>query len=347
MKTKLLTLVLLFTNLLSVSGQVVYVDSNSGNDSNPGTELSPFRSLKKATEIVRNAENNVWGIKINPGIYLLEHLLSIETDKINPDNRIIIEASVLPDEPDWTPEKMPVIFSVAPKGELPEDYHFVASFLINESHVTIRGLKFTGYAYPNTRYFPIARLNKEKSDLYVEQCLFTGDEDASHLQVGIIANGDGVRADHCIFYNVRNSVVFWQDSGNGFKKGNGITNSIIYGATQSGIWTSWPDADFVFKNNVVSNCLNFWIKNADNPTVYTIDNCLIVDNTHNLTIADNAGVHPQNFEIIEKNVKKEGTVYLVHKSAVTHEDLPIDYLHVQPGTPGFGLGAGLFKTRNK
>jgi hypothetical protein len=53
----------------------------------------------------------------------------------------------------------------------------------------------------------------------------------------------------CGFYKIRNSVVFYQDSGDGIKTGNGITNSIIYGVKQ-GVWTAWPDKDFKFENNV-------------------------------------------------------------------------------------------------
>lgn len=333
----------LFINFQVLYSQAVYVDSNTGNDDNTGTEDAPVFSIQKAIEIVKSQNNDIYMIKINAGMYVLDSPVSVSTDKDMTDKRIVIAASVLPGDPLWKPEKMPVVFSISKKGEVPgQDYHFVVGFLINESHVTIRGLKFPGYFYPNTRYFPIARFNKTKTDLFVEQCLFVGNEDASHLQVGIMAHGNQIRADHCVFYNVRNSVVFWQDAGDGIKSGNGITNSIIFGATQSGVWTAWPDNDFIFKNNIISDCKYAWIKNYDNPTIYSIDSCIIVNNQYYQGIAGNT-ISPQEFEVIENNVIKEGEISLRPKNEVIHYDLPIDYLHIIPNTLGYDMGAGLFK----
>ena len=344
-KQKLLIVLLAFIWHLTAYSQAVYVDSNVGNDKNPGTRESPVFSVDKAVEIIKSKQNNSYTIKINPGIYVLNKPVSVSTEKDITNKRIVIEATVLPDDSSWIPEKMPVIISISGKGEVPgENYHFVVSFLINENNVTIRGLKFPGYFYPNTRYFPIARFNKSKTDLLVEQCLFVGDDDASHIQVGIIAHGNKIRIDHCIFYKARNSAVFWQDSGDGLKSGNGITNSIIYGASQSGVWTAWPDKDFLFKNNIVSNCKHFWIKNQENPTVYSIDSCLIVNNRFYQAIAG-SNVIPEKFELKENNVLKEGEIALRQKEADVHKPLPIDYLHVIQSSPGYNLRAGLFKNR--
>lgn len=238
---------------------------------------------------------------------------------------------------------MPVIISTAKKGELPEYYNFVAAFLINENRVTIRGLKFHGYFYPNTRYFPIARFNKAKTDLLVEQCMFVGDRDASHIQVGIIAHGDEIKIDHCVFYNAKNAIVYWQDSGNGSKTGNSFTNNIVYGAFQTAVWFGWPDNDFIFENNIITNCKYAIIKNSFNGTKYSMDNSIIVNNQFYQGIADNSGVRPGEFEINENNVSKEGEITLKLIAENVDEPLPVDYLHVVPGTHGYKIGAGLFK----
>jgi hypothetical protein len=287
-------------------------------------------------------------MKLNPGIYVLESHIPVSTEKEMTDKRITIEASVLPDDKSWTPEQMPVIVSRSKKGEIPESNNFVVSFLIDENHITIRGIKFHGYFYPNTRYFPIARFNKTKTDLLVEQCVFVGDEDISQIQAGIIANGNEISVNHCIFYKLRNTVVFFQDSGDGIKTGNGITNSIIYGANQ-GVWTACPDKDFKFENNIVSNCKNFWVKNYFNTTkTYSIDNCLIVNNQYYRMIADSAGLLvPGEFEIEEKNVTKTGEISLRTIKNDVDKPLPIDYLHIIPGTPGYDIGAGLFMNKKR
>ena len=345
MKTLLVFLIVCICNL-AIYAQVVYVDSNTGNDANRGTKNAPFFSIHKAAELIRNQDNDLYVIKINPGIYVLESPISVSTEKEMTDKRIIIESSILPDDTSWTPEQMPVIISNSKKGEVPgQYYHYVVSFLINESHVTIRGLKFPGYFYPNTRYFPIARFNKAKTDLLVEQCMFIGDDDASHLQVGIIAHGNYIKADHCIFYNARNSVVFWQDAGDGIKTGNGITNSIIIGASQSGVWTAWPDKDFIFENNIVADCKYFWIKNFFVETNYSIENCIIINNQHYYGVWREGGVVPEEFEINEKNVIKKGEISLRKKAPDADSPLPIDYLHIIPDSLGYDIGAGLFKSR--
>ena len=338
---------------LTVQSQSVYVDCNTGDNNNPGTKEAPVFSIQKAAEIIRSRDNNIYTIKINPGIYVMDSHVSVSTEKEMTDKRIVIEASILPDDTSWTPEKMPVIAIESKKGEIPVNYNFVVSFLIDESHVTIRGLKFHGYFYPNTRYFPIARFNKLKTDLLVEQCMFVGDADISQIQAGVIAHGNEVKVDHCVFYKLRNTVVFFQDSGNGIKNGNCLTNSIIYGASQA-VWTVSPDKDFKFENNIVSNCKYVWVKYDFNPTKYSINNCVIVNNQYYTGIPDNMRLSPGEFEINENNVTKKGKVSLRligddDKPLLlgVDEPLPIDYMHITPGSLGYDIGAGLFKIRKQ
>jgi hypothetical protein len=342
-----------FNFCLTVNTQEVYVDCNTGNDKNPGTKEAPVFSIQKAAEIIRNRDNNICTIKINPGIYVLDSHISVATEKEMNGRRIVMEASILPDDASWTPEKMPVITSRAMKGEIPDSYHFVVGFLIDESHVTIRGIKFHGYFYPNARYFPIARFNKTKMDLLVEQCMFVGETDNSQIQVGVIAHGNEIKIDHCVFYKVRNTVVFFQDSGNGLKTGNGITNSIIYGANQA-VWTGWPDKDFKFENNIVSNCRYVWVKNDFNPSKYSINNCVIVNNQYYKGVPDSECLKPGEFEINENNVTEKGEVTLRLFDTndrplllSVDEPLPFDYLHVIPDSPGYEMGAGIFKHRKQ
>ncbi len=336
---------------LTVQAQSVYVDCITGNNNNPGTKEAPVFSIQKAAEIIRSRDNNIYIIKINPGIYVLDRHVSVSTEKEMTDKHIVIEASILPDDTSWTPEKMPVIVTESKKGEIPINYNFVVSFLIDESHVIIRGIKFHGYFYPNTRYFPIARFNKLKTDLLVEQCMFVGDADISQIQAGVIAHGNEVNVDHCVFYKLRNTVIFFQDSGNGIKNGNCLTNSIIYGASQA-VWTVSPDKDFKFENNIVSNCKYVWVKYDSNPTKYSINNCVIVNNQYYTGIPDTRRLSPGGFEINESNVTKKGKVSLRlinddDKPLLlgVDEPLPIDYMHIIPGSIGYDIGAGLFKNR--
>jgi hypothetical protein len=342
MKKRILTFLIAFTFCLGMQAQVVYVDSKNGNDNNSGTEEAPVFSINKAASIIKSKENDIYIMKINPGIYVINKYVSILSDKELNNRRIIIEANILPDDTTWTPEKMPVIINSSGKGEIPdEDYSYVVSFLINESHVTIRGIKFHGYSYPNTRYFPIARLNKTKTDLLVEQCMFIGDKDAAHIQVGIIAHGNEIKINHCVFYNAKNSVVFWEDAGDNIKHGNSLTNSIIVGAFQSAVWTAWPDKDFKFANNIVSNCKHVWLKNDFNTYKYSIENCIIVNNQYYTGVAGSNGVHQQDFDLNEKKVIKEGSISLRLVDDID-KPFPNDYLHIIPNSLGCNIEAGIF-----
>ena len=126
-----------------------------------------------------------------------------------------------------------------------------------------------------------------------------------------------------------------------------MTNCIIIGASQTAIWTSWPDKDFVFENNIISHCKHVWIKNMDNPTVYTMKNCITVNNEIYQGIAKDNGVDDSIFELKEIDVVKTGELKI--REMENHQEaLPKDYLHILPGTLGAENGAGLFKiTKNQ
>ena len=340
----LLTTEVLFAK--TADSQVIYVDCNTGNDNNKGTVDAPIYSIHKAAEIIKSKGNNIYIAKINPGIYVLDKHVSISTEKDMAGKRIVIEASILPDDPSWTPDKMPVIISRSKSGEIMLDDAFIkdywiTGFYVDESHVTIRGLKFLGHNHPRNIYYPISRFNKVKTDLLVEQCMFLGDLQTSSIQVGIIAHGDSIRVDHCIFYGANNSVVYWEDSGNGIKTGNSLTYCIVYGATENGVYPCYTDKDFIFKNNVVSNCKIFWsICPEFNTAQYSLDNCVVI----NCKIYTGDGEKPATFTLNETNVIKEGNISL-RKINTIWEPLPKDHLHVIPGTLGYDLNAGLFKPR--
>jgi hypothetical protein len=343
MKPIILSVVISFLFYITIQAQAVYVDCNIGNDSNSGDIEFPVHSIQKAAEIIRSGDNDIYIMKINPGIYVLDKHISVATEKPMTNKRIVIEASILPDDSLWTPEKMPVITCKELKGNIAEDYNFVASFLVDESHVTIRGFNFHGYFYSNTRYFPVCRFNLQKSDLLVEQCMFIGDENASHIQVGVIAHGDEVKVDHCVFYNAKNAAVFWADTGKGDKTGNSFTNCIVSGAFQCAVWFAWPDKDFIFKNNIITKCKHAFIKNGFNSSVYSIENSVLVNNKFYQGVTTDNGVIPGEFEMNEVNIIKKGDVSLKMLEADTDAAIPTDYLHVIPNTLGYDLRAGLFK----
>jgi hypothetical protein len=80
----------------------------------------------------------------------------------------------------------------------------------------------------------------------------------------------------------------------------------------------------------------------------------LVNNKYYKGIPDNVRLSPGEFEINENNVIKKGEISL---RLIGNEDtptldsidklLPIDYMHVIPGSLGYEIGAGLFKNRKQ
>ena len=111
---KLIFTATLFTILSSAAiAEVLYVDSQNGNDTNPGTSEKPLFTLGKAAMLVNNSsDSGPTTIKIFPGIYNLTETIVIENSRpYSVKNRLTIEARVLPDDPGWKPLFMPVILS--------------------------------------------------------------------------------------------------------------------------------------------------------------------------------------------------------------------------------------------
>jgi hypothetical protein len=340
---KIIMITILFGTL---NAQTIYVDINRGKDKNEGTKEFPVRTIEKAAELVNN--NNLKGpgnIKIEPGVYNLTAKIVFNNDKFIEQERLIIQADVLPDDTSWSPEKMPVIVSTSGSSE---NFGFDCSlgFDIEVSHVTIRGLKFLGNPNPDVYYYyPIGRSGKNLTDLEVAQCVFVGEKDAIPVQSGILAHGNQIKVTHCVYYNCRNSVVFYfaNEDRNIERYGSEMSYCIVYGSYESGIWTASPDKDFKFFNNVITNCKYAWVHNIDNKTNYRIENCIITNNENYITSLDGKvwEFSPSDINYSEKNVIKEGVIILQKKT----EDgfvMPKDYLHIVKGNLGDNLNSGIF-----
>jgi hypothetical protein len=169
-------------------GETLYVDGVSGNDGNPGTEERPLGTIGKAAIIVNSKrEAGPTTIKAAPGIYSLHKTVVFKNNRpYTEKNRLLIEATILPDDPSWKPTLMPVILSIENPGKLNEHTE-TYSLKIKVSHVTIRGLKFLGNPLSNNWHACIERWGEDLDDLLVTQCMFVGDKNVLDIYAPAIA----------------------------------------------------------------------------------------------------------------------------------------------------------------
>ncbi|OHB78438.1 MAG: hypothetical protein A2Z25_12655 [Planctomycetes bacterium RBG_16_55_9] len=333
-----------------VDAEVVYVDDTNGNDANPGTADKPVRTIARAAAMVNDGkEPGPTTIKIRPGAYCITETVVFENSRqYSDDKRFVIEATVLPDQKDWTPAMMPVVLSTV-KGEGSSTEKHAIAMRVEVSHATIRGIKFLGNPRANTWTYSIFRMGKHLEDLVVTQCLFVGDE-AVPYNVSIIANGKGLVVDHCVFYRCEIPAIFW-DAEDGVSRGNAMRHCIVDGADIAAVWVCQTADDFEFHHNVVTRSRYVWMRAPKNQATYTMRDCVITDNRYDSgygTAERVSGPSGPEAQFKQENVVRNGTITLV-KPVMTPEALsvrPKDYLHVAPNSPGYNLGAGLFTRRN-
>ena len=338
------TLLLVMLVLMSPAEQL-YVNVRTGSDTNPGTKSQPLKTLQEAAKRINvNNRQEATTILLSEGVYPLTETVLFNNNKYTLENRLVIRAEIMPDDPDWNPQQMPILAMIVPT--IPNaDGEEAKGVDIEASHVTIEGLRFSGgpeYYYidgkHNRRSYPIWRDGKSLDDLLITQCLFTGDVDLLPVRVAAIANGHGFVLDHCVFYHCQNPVVFWEAEG-GTSHHNAMRYCLVYGAYYSGVWTTNNTAeDFEFHNNIIANCGTGWI--AEGGHHYAIQDCIFSGNTYPVGFGSDAagGKKPNSLDFLQmKNVQLAGTI------EIEKDQSKKNYLQLKEGSFGSTLKAGLFK----
>lgn len=347
-KSATLSLLLFIMNLLLVKAEQLYVNPITGNDMNSGVKTQPLKSLSEAARRINlNKDQGETTIILAEGVHLITKTVLFNNDKYTFTNRLTIRAEVMPDDPDWTPKKMPVVMTVVPTepGVGGEEARGIQPEV---SHVTIAGLRFTGspdYTYLDAnnlrRSYPIWRDGKKLDDLLVTQCLFAGNEEVLPLHVGVIANGYGLVIDHCVFFNCKIPVVFWKNEGKTGSR-SAMQHSLVYGGYFCGVWTTQGTNgdDFDFHHNIIANTSTVWIREKGSTRRYKASDCIFVN--YNKLAGYGSGplsdsnATPTDF-LEMKNVQTTGTVI------IEKDQSKRSYLQLAEGSVGSNLNAGLFK----
>ncbi|WP_448697346.1 hypothetical protein ACFGVR_12060 [Mucilaginibacter sp. AW1-3] len=330
------------------NAQQYYVNPKLGADANPGTQEAPLKTINEAARRANlNKDKIAAEIILTEGIHLLTETALFNNNKYTPVQRLTIRAEVMPDDKDWSPQKMPVVVTIVPlaRGFGGDEARGIQTEV---NHVTIAGIRFTGspdYSYKSekelNRSYPIWRDGKSLTDLLVTQCLFAGNADVMPLHVGVIANGHGLVLDHCVFFNCKNPVVFWKTDTH-TSNGNSMRYCLVYGCYFSGVWTTTNTngLDFDFHHNIIANCKTAWVREQGDTTHFKAHDCIF---TGNGTLAGfgagpAAGGNTSSVDFLTMtNVRTTG------KIEIETDQSKRNYLQLVAGSFGSDLKAGLFK----
>lgn len=340
-------------NFYTADNSIININASTGNDQNNGSKEFPLKTLTEAAKRVNKmVGSGSIEVILSAGTYGLN-----ETAKFDPVNwkfeqnkRLIIRAEIPPNLSDWNPSKMPIIISTMPfKLETDKNKKTTGGsnygIEINTSFVTIQGLRILGepvHEKPTEgvliRNYPIVWEGKNLTDLRITQCLFLGNKFALPNHLGILANGNTLEVDHCVFFGVKDAVVMWNSNASKSSFHHNLVLN-IYGAA---IWTWSTTEDFNFYNNVVSNANVFWVLDKDEKYTFEIRNSMLVG--YNQFV--NKGGGPQDFGTsASKSKLRYQADFIIKKDGqlVIEEDQTNPYyLHLKPGTLGTKYGAGLF-----
>ncbi len=348
-----LSVLIFFLLISAVNAEVIYLDSRNGDDANPGSKEQPVKTFLKAAEMINNStETGGATVIVAAGVYPLAERILLKNERpFSREERLTIRAAILPGDADWRPGMMPVLISTQERAApdiSKERGTTMYGLQVEVNHVTIQGLKFLGNAAPHNRYYPIRRNGKNLRDLKVTQCLFVGDRHALPIHVAIIANGHELVVEHSVFYNCKNSVVFWNVE-EGKSYGNAMRNCIVEGAYRTGVWAVATADDFEFSNNVFNRCDYFFVRNNINQETFHLKNSIISNYNHFSgygTASGPTGETGSEITYREENLEKNATVKL-ETGAVYPAELSLmttnNYLHPVKDSAAAKLGAGLFK----
>jgi hypothetical protein len=336
------------------SGARIYVHPVNGADSNSGAKDSPQRTLAAAARRV-NASTGSGAVTIilSDGVYAVNEpaLFKPAGRSFTRAARLTIRAEVLPDDPSWSPQNMPVLIhtmALSPNwmGH-PDPFGGVNyGMQFETSHVTVQGLKILGSPHLERptdksirRVYPIAREGAELDDLEIKQCLFAGNREVAELHCAILARGSGVVIDHCVFYGCKITAVYWT----GQAKGCAMRNTLVSGGYVTAAWLCAIADDFDFQHNVIASSLSAVLFQGP-VRKYNLANSLFAGNKN----LYGSGFGPAvNFKPLDASILE-----LPPSSKVVDKPVEIeldqakrDYLHVVAGTPGSEIAAGLFTKR--
>ena len=335
-------ILLSLATLLSVGhAEILFVNVRTGNDGNRATQAEPVKTLERAaTLLAEGAAGEPATIIVAPGLYSLDRCVTIRGRDFTELNRLTIEASVLPDDPQWQPGSMPVIVSTEnpDRPGTPAQPSETYSLKVQVNHVTIQGLKFLGNPLPDNWHCCIERIGTDLHDLIVTQCMFLGDRNTSDIYCATLATGNRFVVDHCVFSNCHACAVFWDGVDGIGGKGCAMLHCVVDGALISGVWTCQTNKDFEFHHNIVAHSEYVWMRKPNDGQKYRVGDCALIGNRYFSGYGLASG--PLGETGPEVKFDKDHIVTEGRLEFASHE-----MTHLAERSAGHHLNAGLFRER--
>jgi hypothetical protein len=335
----------------SKGGESIHVHAANGSDDNPGTQTRPLRTLAAAARRVnQGAGSAACTVLLAEGVYPVGEpaIFKPASRTFTRDRRLTVRAEVLPDDPAWSPQRMPVLIHTMPLSPnwmgRPDPFGGVGyGMQFETSHVTVRGLKILGTPHlesPTTgairRVYPIAREGADFDDLEIKQCLFVGNREVAENHCCILARGHGVVVDHCVFHGCKITVVYWSANA----RGCAFRYTLAIGSYVTAAWLCGTGEDFDFANNVMSSNRSALLFQGG-ARKYRLASSLFAGNDH----LYGSGFGPAvNFKPLGASTLElpPTSKVVVQPVVLEMEQSRRDYLHVAAGKPGAERKAGLF-----
>ena len=348
-----------------------------GADGNSGAKDKPLRTLAEAARRVNQSSDvGPMTIVLAEGVHAVGEttLLKPERRAFSRVDRLTVRAEVLPDDPEWHIGRMPTLVHTLPLASTwngrPDPLGGAANgMLIETNHVSVRGLRILGIPLIESpqpglirRLYAISRLRRDLEDLQIAQCVFVGEATTTPNHVGVIANGNGVVVENCVFRGLKISAVFWTP-GSG---GHAMRHCVCDGLYGSAVWTAGIANDFEYRNNVVVNSNYVWTSQggasalsdaagggraagaappqAPAETVhYKVTNSLFAGNRR--LAGSGTGARLEYQDIAPSFMEMVGTRVTDQAVLLEHDSTKRNYLHPTSGSDAATLGAGLFTQR--
>src|SRR5690349_1019324 len=107
---------------LIASAQQLHVNPRSGNDANTGSPSRPLKTIREAANRINAiTAKEPATIILSEGLHVLTETVLFKNDHLSVENRLRIRAEVLPDDPKWNPQRMPMITTIVAGTPSPGD----------------------------------------------------------------------------------------------------------------------------------------------------------------------------------------------------------------------------------